>query len=298
MSMPSTPSSSSLQQLRSGAKQGELPFALVMGEAVTQLPEDLYIPPDALEVFLRAFEGPLDLLLYLIKKQNLDILDVNVAEITHQYMAYVELMQEVVLDVAGDYLVMAAMLAEIKSRMLLPKPTQDEHEEEDPRAELIRRLQEYEQFKEAAAGLDQIPRRGRDFLTPPGVALSNLPVSLPEVDLTELLLAMRQLLLRESMYGEHQVVREPLSTRARIQSLLALLEQRPQLRWQDLIEPEAGRAGVVVSFLALMELMREHIVEVVQNDVFGELHLRLRPDADVSQFSAQLWQEEAPQNVE
>lgn len=289
----STALSSHLQHLRTVAQQGELPFALVMGQAVTQLPEDLYIPPDALEVFLRAFEGPLDLLLYLIKKQNLNILDINVAEITHQYMAYVELMQEVVLDVAGDYLVMAAMLAEIKSQMLLPRLSHEEIPEEDPRAELIRRLQEYEQFKEAAAGLDGLARRGRDFLSCPGATLSAAPSTPPQVDLTDLLGAMRQLLLRESMYGEHQVVRETLSTQVRMQSLLALLQQQPQLNWHDLIEPQTGRAGVVVSFLAIMELMREHIIEVVQNDLFGHLHLRLRPDADVSQFSAQLWQQES-----
>ncbi len=290
------PSSPQLARLRHDAKQGELPFALVMGEAVTQLPDDLYIPPDALEVFLRAFEGPLDLLLYLIKKQNLDILDINVAEITHQYMAYVELMQDVVLDVAGDYLVMAAMLAEIKSRMLLPKPPQDEADEEDPRAELIRRLQEYEQFKQAAEGLDALVCRGRDYWTPPGEVLPGVPVAPPQVALVDLLYAMRQLLLRESMYGEHQVVREPLSTRDRMQSLLDLLQQRSQLTWRDVVEPQAGRAGVVVSFLALMELMREHIIEVVQNDVFGDLHLRLRPDANITEFSLTLWQKEVDQN--
>jgi len=284
---------SNLRSVRSGVKQGELPFAFVMGEAVTELPDDLYIPPDALEVFLRAFEGPLDLLLYLIKKQNLDILDIHVAEITHQYMAYVELMQEVALDVAGDYLVMAAMLAEIKSRMLLPRPPQEDVEEEDPRAELIRRLQEYEQFKQAAEGLDELPRRGRDFWTPPGATLVGTDRTPPQVELMDLLFAMRQLLLRESMYGEHQVVREPLSTRARMQSILSLLGARSQLSWHDLIEPQAGRAGVVVSFLALMELMREHIVEVVQNEVFGELHCRLNPEVDVTELSLQLWQEES-----
>lgn len=281
-----------LQHLRQNAQQTELPFALVLGEAVTQLPEDLYIPPDALEVFLRAFEGPLDLLLYLIKKQNLDILEINVADITHQYMAYVELMQEVVLDVAGDYLVMAAMLTEIKSRMLLPKPPQEDEEEEDPRAELIRRLQEYEQFKQAAENLDGLPRRGRDFWTPSGVALHQVSSAPPQVELLEVLAAMRQLLLRESMYGEHQVVREPLSTRVRMQAMLALLEQREQLSWRDLIEPQAGRAGVVVSFLALMELMREHIIEVLQGDVFGEIYLRLNAEADVAQFKAELGKKE------
>lgn len=292
-----TPSGSHLQRLRQNAQQTELPFALVMGEAVTQLPEDLYIPPDALEVFLRAFEGPLDLLLYLIKKQNLDILDIHVAEITHQYMAYVELMQDVMLDVAGDYLVMAALLAEIKSRMLLPKPPQEESDEEDPRAELIRRLQEYEQFKQAAEELDRMPRYGRDFWTPLGVRLAHQPSAPPEVALIDVLAAMRQLLLRESMYGEHQVVREPLSTRIRMQSMLALFEQRQQLSWRDLIEPQAGRAGVIVSFLALMELMREHIIEVVQNEVFGEMHLRLNPEADWAQFNAQLLQKESAGDV-
>lgn len=281
-----------LQHLRQNAQQTELPFAVVLGEAVTQLPEDLYIPPDALEVFLRAFEGPLDLLLYLIKKQNLDILDIHVADITHQYMAYVELMQEVVLDVAGDYLVMAAMLTEIKSRMLLPKPPQEHEDEEDPRAELIRRLQEYEQFKQAAENLDALPRRGRDFWTPSGEVLRQVPSTPPQVELLEVLAAMRQLLLRESMYGEHQVVREPLSTRARMHAMLALLEQREQLSWRDLIEPRAGRAGVVVSFLALMELMREHIIEVLQGDVFGELYLRLNAEANVAQFKAELGKKE------
>lgn len=283
-----------LAALRDSARQeqAELPFAIVLGEVVTEIPQDLYIPPEALEVFLRAFEGPLDLLLYLIKKQNLDILDINVFEITRQYMQYVEVMQEMELDVAGDYLVMAAMLAEIKSRMLLPRREEEVEAEEDPRAELIRRLQEYEQFKAAAESLDALPRAGRDFLLAPGESIDGAPVQHPPVEFVEIMLAMKHVLQRESMFEEHQVSREPLSTRERMQNILGLLRQRRQVRLVDLFRADEGRAGVVVSFLAMMELTKERIIEIVQSELYGPIYLQVRDEADLSALENTVFSEQ------
>ncbi len=263
---------------QAGAQQ-ELPFALVYGQAVTELPQDLYIPPDALEVFLEAFEGPLDLLLYLIRKQNIDILDIPVAAITHQYMAYVELMKSVRLELAAEYLVMAAMLAEIKSRMLLPRSSETEEEEDDPRAELIRRLQEYERFKAAAEGIDELPRVGRDTLVPrldaPEARARKL---LPDVALEELLLSMAEVLRRADMFESHQVTREALSTRERMSEVLEKLKGGAFVPFVTLFTVEEGRLGVVVTFMAVLELIKEQLVELVQNEPFAPIHVRARAE--------------------
>ena len=255
----------------------QLRLALVYGEAVTELPQDLYIPPDALEVFLEAFEGPLDLLLYLIRKQNIDILDIPVAEITRQYMGYVELMKSVRLELAAEYLVMAAMLAEIKSRMLLPRSAIAEDEEDDPRAELIRRLQEYERFKAAAENVDRLPRLGRDISVPrldaPEARARKL---LPEVSLEELLLSMAEVLRRADMFESHQVTREALSTRERMSEVLERLKGGGIVAFVALFSAEEGRLGVVVTFMAVLELIKESLVELVQNEPFAPIHVRLR----------------------
>ncbi|RED06891.1 ScpA family protein [Pseudomonas oleovorans] len=255
----------------------QLRLALVYGEAFTELPQDLYIPPDALEVFLEAFEGPLDLLLYLIRKQNIDILDIPVAEITRQYMSYVELMKAVQLELAAEYLLMAAMLAEIKSRMLLPRAEGLEAEEEDPRAELIRRLQEYERFKKAAEDLDDLPRDGRNFVVPslpaPEARARKL---LPEVELGELLLAMGEVLRRADLFESHQVTREVLSTRERMSQVLERLKDGAFVPFVALFTLDEGRLGVVVTFMAILELVKESLVELVQNEPFSPIHVRAR----------------------
>ncbi len=274
MSEPTAPIADS----QAGAQQ-ELPFALVYGEAVTELPLDLYIPPDALEVFLEAFEGPLDLLLYLIRKQNIDILDIPVAEITKQYMGYVELMKSVRLELAAEYLVMAAMLAEIKSRMLLPRSAETEEEEDDPRAELIRRLQEYERFKAAAENIDELPRVGRDLTVPrldaPEARARKL---LPDVSLEEVLLSMAEVLRRADMFESHQVTREALSTRERMSEVLERLKGGAFVPFVELFAAEEGRLGVVVTFMAVLELIKESLVELVQNEPFAAIHVRARAE--------------------
>ena len=260
-------------------EQQELPFALVYGQAVTELPLDLYIPPDALEVFLEAFEGPLDLLLYLIRKQNIDILDIQVAEITKQYMGYVELMQSVRLELAAEYLVMAAMLAEIKSRMLLPRSAEVEQEEDDPRAELIRRLQEYERYKAAAEGLDGLPRVGREIHVPTLAAPeARARKLLPDVSLQELLLSMADVLRRADMFESHQITRETLSTRERMSDVLERLKGGAFVPFIELFRAEEGRLGVVVTFMAVLELIKEQLVELVQNEAFAAIHVRARAE--------------------
>ncbi|VXC77742.1 ScpA family protein [Pseudomonas sp. 9Ag] len=257
----------------------QLRLALVYGEAFNNLPQDLYIPPDALEVFLEAFEGPLDLLLYLIRKQNIDILDIPVAEITRQYMGYVELMKAVRLELAAEYLVMAAMLAEIKSRMLLPRSAEVEEDELDPRAELIRRLQEYERFKAASEDIDQLPRVGRDLYVPrldaPDARARKL---LPEVSLEELLISMAEVLRRADMFESHQVTRETLSTRERMSDVLERLKGGGFVPFVALFTAEEGRLGVVVTFMAVLELIKESLVELVQNEPFAPIHVRARSD--------------------
>lgn len=255
--------------------QAEMPFAIVQGQAVTIPPKDLYIPPEALEVFLEAFEGPLDLLLYLIKKQNLDILDIPIAKITKQYMSYIEAMTDLKLELAAEYLVMAAMLAEIKSRMLLPRPNEDEQEEDDPRAELVRRLQEYERYKQAAEEIDQLPRLEREIRT----AVISFPYKnqdrpLPDVTLDAVLKAFGEVMSRAEMFSSHQIEREPLSVRERMSIVLEVVKSDEFIEFAQLFEPEEGRAGVVVSLLAILELLKEALIEMVQNDSEGVIYLR------------------------
>jgi segregation and condensation protein A len=255
--------------------QSEMPFAVVDGEPVTELPQDLYIPPYALQVFLEAFEGPLDLLLYLIRRQNIDILDIPIAEITRQYVEYIEVMKEMQLELAGEYLLMAAMLAEIKSRMLLPRPATEDEEEEDPRAELVRRLQEYERFKKAAEDLSELPRLERDV----NVATADAPerkvtTKLPDVTLKELLLAFHDVLKRAEMFSNLHLQREPLSVRQRMSEILVRIKAGSFSGFADLFDPEEGRLGVAVTFIAILELLRESLIEVVQAEAFGPLHVR------------------------
>ncbi len=270
----------SLAELRMGSGQGEMPFAVVMGEAVTELPKDLYIPPQALEVILEAFEGPLDLLLYLIRRQNIDILEIDVSDITLQYMKYVELMDAMQFELAAEYLLMAAVLAEIKSRMLLPRTSAIEDEEEDPRAQLIRRLQEYERFKQAAADIDKLPRLHRETFTgsanPPDLDRSRPD---PDVDMRELLVALGEVMRRADMYEHHRIQREALSTRERMTEVLDALRGSRFVPFVALFTVEEGRLGVVVTFVAIMELIKESLVEIVQTEGFGPIHVKARLEA-------------------
>lgn len=254
-----------------------MPFAVVQGEPWTTLPKDLYIPPQALEVFLDAFEGPLDLLLYLIKRQNLDILNIPIAEITDQYMEYVELMKEVRLELAAEYLVMAAMLAEIKSRMLLPRPEGDDEDEDDPRAELVRRLQEYEQFRQAAQDLDGLPRIERDLhqgsAAAPDLKHQAMP---PPVDLREVLLALRDVMHRADLFTHHRIEKEALSLRERMANVLETLQGRGFMAFPELFDIAEGRLGVVVSFMAVLELVKSGLIELVQAEAYAAIHVKTR----------------------
>tara|TARA_R110002126_G_scaffold255504_5_gene398487 strand:- start:749 stop:1573 length:825 start_codon:yes stop_codon:yes gene_type:complete len=262
--------------------QQPLPLAFVRGEAVHQRPDDLYIPPDALEVLLDAFEGPLDFLLYLIRKHKFDIVDLPVNEITLQYMEYIELMQGLNFELAAEYLVMAAMLAEIKSRLLLPKHTRhDDDDELDPRAELIRRLQEYEIYKQAATELDCLPRDERDYFTARAQLADNFSplVILPEVELSELLMALKSIVQRASDFQHHHIKREHLSTRERMSRILDLLQQNQgYLAFADCFDRSEGREGVVVSFLAILELTKEKLIALTQVEAYGEIHVKLAPE--------------------
>jgi segregation and condensation protein A len=257
-------------------EQGEMPFAMVEGEALTELPRDLYIPPQALEVFLEAFEGPLDLLLYLIRRQNLNILDIPIAEITRQYMQYIELMQELELELAGEYLLMAAMLAEIKSRMLLPRMHVDgQAEEEDPRAELVRRLQQYERFKKAAEDLDELPRLGRDFWAATAELTERNVVRLvPQVTLQEMLVALKDVMARSEMFAHLHVRKERLSVRERMAEILGQLREASFVEFAHLFRAEEGRMGVTVTFIAILELTREGLIEIVQTEPSAPIHVR------------------------
>jgi segregation and condensation protein A len=256
-------------------EQVEMPFAVVNGEPISQLPRDLYIPPQALEVFLEAFEGPLDLLLYLIRRQNLNILDIPLAEITRQYMQYIELMQELQLELAGEYLVMAATLAEIKSRMLLPRPKLAEESEEDPRAELVRRLQEYERYKRAAEQIDALPRLERDVWgTSAELKERRVVRTLPQITLQELLIAFKEVVARAEMFAHHHVQRERLSVGERMSDILAALGTGGFLPFTQLFRPQEGRMGVTVTFVAILELMREGLIDIVQAQAYAPLHVR------------------------
>lgn len=249
--------------------------AVVMGEVMSEWPQDLFIPPDALEVVLDSFEGPLDLLLYLIRKQNVDILNIPVADITRQYMAYVELMRAANLDLAAEYLVMAAMLGEIKSRMLLPKPKKDDEEEEDPRAVLVRRLQEYERFSKAAFDLDDKPRLDRDIFTSTAKLDDPSPPKVEaQVGLTQLVRAYQNVVLRAEANTQMLVSRDMLSMRERMSKILQRLQSQEFLRFEELFTPEEGRLGVVVTFIALLELFRDDMLVVVQNEPFSSIHIK------------------------
>jgi segregation and condensation protein A len=256
--------------------QHEMPFAIVQGEPVTQLPRDLYIPPQALEVFLEAFEGPLDLLLYLIRRQNLNILDIPLAEITKQYMSYIELMTDMQLELAGEYMVMAATLAEIKSRMLLPRSSEAANgEEADPRAELVRRLQEYERYKRAAESIDRLPRLERDtWGAAAEIEVERRTRALPQIALQEMILAFRDVVARAEMFSHLHVRRERLSVRERMTDILASLERLEFVEFTHLFKPEEGRMGVTVTFVAILELVREGLLDLVQAESFGPLHVR------------------------
>lgn len=269
---------SSLQQdsQLSAPIQQPLPLAFVNGEAVLEKPEDLYIPPDALEVILEAFEGPLDLLLYLIRRQKFDIVNLPVLQITKQYMQYVDLMKDMKLELAAEYLLMAAILAEIKSRLLLPQKSNSEDEEEDPRAELIRRLREYEVLKQAAEELNTLPRLERDlFCAQVQTSESVAPIKvLPQVSLQELVLSFQAAMQRASAFEHHHIAPEALSTRERMARILELVDKQQFIGFDSLFTAEEGKAGVVVTFLAVLELVKESLVEMVQAEPYSNIHLK------------------------
>jgi segregation and condensation protein A len=250
--------------------------ARLYGEPLFAMPTDLYIPPDALEVFLEAFEGPLDLLLYLIRKQNFNILDIPMASVTRQYLAYVDQIRKTNLELASEYLLMAAMLIEIKSRMLLPpKKTADGEEAEDPRAELVRRLIEYEQMKLAAARIDQLPLIGRDFLRAQVVIEQSLAPRFPDVDADELRAAWADILKRAKLNQHHHITREQLSVREHMSIVLRTLQGRRFARFEDLFDVSRGPQVLVVTFIAMLELAREHLLEVTQAEAFAPIYVRL-----------------------
>ena len=249
---------------------------LVNGELLDKLPDDLFIPPDALEIFLETFQGPLDLLLYLIRKQNLDILDIPVALITTQYMEYVELMRQFRLDLAAEYLVMAATLAEIKSRLLLPRPEgEEEGDEEDPRAALIRRLQEYERFTQAARDIDDRPRIERDLYLVTAEFEDSEPVKVePRASLNDLVVAFRNVLERSEQNRNLAVEHERLTVREKMTQILDRIRQGPSVRFEDLFDPSEGRLGLVVSFMAILELTRDNMLVIVQAEPFSPIQLK------------------------
>ncbi|WP_051986632.1 segregation and condensation protein A [Pseudidiomarina atlantica] len=261
----------------SAPQQQSLPLGFVRGEPVIEKPEDLYIPPDALELILESFSGPMDLLLYLIRRQKLEITELPILPITRQYMEYVEMMKELKLELAADYLVMAAMLAEIKSRMLLPRPPAEEDDEHDPRAELVRRLQEYEAIRTGAGYLDEMPQTGRDHFVAQVAtdARELVKQQLPDIALAELAVAFAHAMAQAELQNHHQIQRERLSTRERMSRILDLLQTKQRLRFAELFEAKEGKQGVVVSFLAVLELVKESLIEVVQVDAFSEIHVSI-----------------------
>ena len=261
-----------------GALDLALPIARVRGEPVTELPSDLYIPPEALSVFLDTFEGPLDLLLYLIRKHSLDILDIPMAELTRQYMDYVEMMRENQLELAAEYLLMAALLIEIKSRMLLPRPKRDEAEADDPRAELVRRLLEYERMKKAAMALGEVPVAGRDFSIVEVYIEQALVERLPNVHVADLSEAWRSILARARMTKHHKITREQLSVRAHMSRILRSLASGQFVEFSQLFEANQGVPVLVVSFLALLELARESLIELTQQGAFDPIYVKLKSE--------------------
>ncbi|MGN2246039.1 segregation and condensation protein A [Frateuria sp. GZRR35] len=285
---PQQPAAPSQDAFASIPQQQEMPLAVVRGEPLLQMPQDLYIPPDALEVFLEAFEGPLDLLLYLIRRQNLDILDIPIAEITRQYMEYIDMMRDVMrLELAAEYLLMAAILGEIKSRLLLPRPPAEEGIEDDPRAELVRRLQEYERFKKAAEDIDTLPRVERDTVAVHAeVGERNVVKLPPPLDLKEMLLALKDVMHRAELFGHHAIKREALSVRQRMGELLSRLEDGVFHRFESLFDINEGRLGVVVTFLSMLELAKEMLVEVVQEEPLAPIYIKAK--ASLAEESAEL----------
>lgn len=270
-------------RMPSHPQQQEIPLAVVLGQPVLQIPQDLYIPPDALEIILEAFEGPLDLLLYLIRRQNLDILDIPVAEITRQYVDYIQAMHVMRFELAAEYLVMAAILAEIKSRMLLPRPPPEEGVEEDPRADLVRRLQEYERFKQAAADLDALPRMERD--TSPAsahVPERNQAKRPPKVELREMLLALHEVLKRAELYTDHAIRRDALSVRQRMGEVLQRLDDGAFHRFESLFDRHEGRLGVIVTFLSILELTKERLLDIVQEGPLAPIYVKSLASGDRS----------------
>lgn len=251
------------------------PIGKFRGELVLELPQDLYIPPDALEVFLETFEGPLDLLLYLIRKHNLDVLDIPMARLTEQYLEYVELMRQKSLELAGEYLVMAAVLIEIKSRMLLPRPEASAQEEHDPRAELMRRLLAYEQMKLAAQRLDELPQAGRDFALVQAWIERAADQALPNVNAEDLRQAWLWLLMRANVNQHHRVTRDQLSVREHMTQILRRLQDARFLEFTQLFSPELGIPKLIVSFLAILELARETLIEVTQHEPYSPIYVKL-----------------------
>ena len=278
-------------------QQQEMPLAVVHGQPVLQIPQDLYIPPDALEVILDAFEGPLDLLLYLIRRQNLEILDIPVAEITRQYVDYIQAMHEMRFELAADYLVMAAILAEIKSRMLLPRAAAEEGLEDDPRAELVRRLQEYERFKKAAEDIDTLPRQDRDTVPVSAFVPDRASVKLPPpVELKEMLLALHDVFKRAELYTQHAIKRDALSVRQRMGELLARMADGAFHRFESLFTVEEGKLGVVVTFLGLLTLAKEQLVEIVQDGNLATIYVKslaLSADPAEIELSSEFDEEDA-----
>ena len=259
--------------------QQEFNLALLNGEEISFAADDLYIPPNALKIFLESFEGPLDLLLYFIRKQNLDILDINVLEITNQYVRYIDLMEKIQFDLVGEYLVMAAYLTEIKSRMMLPKEFDDENEEEDPRSELIRRLQEYERYKEASNKIEELPRVNRDFY----IASSALPEfeskeNLPSVDLSQIAQVFAELIERQKLNVSHVIEFEKLSTREKMSYILDLLVNEKYLDFFKICLIEEGKIGIIVNFLAMLELVKDSLITLIQSEDFGQIHLSAKEE--------------------
>jgi segregation and condensation protein A len=256
-------------------QQQEMPLAMVLGQPVLQIPQDLYIPPDALEVILDAFEGPLDLLLYLIRRQNLDILDIPVASITSQYVDYIQGMHELRFELAAEYLVMAAILAEIKSRLLLPRPPSAEALEDDPRADLVRRLQEYERYKKAAEDLDTLPRQERDTAPASAFVPDRAEIRLPPpVDIREMLLALHDVFKRAELFTQHAIKRDALSVRQRMGELLERLADGQFHRFESLFTVEEGKLGVVVTFLGLLTLAKEQLLDIVQEGPTAPIYVK------------------------
>ncbi|MFT5425458.1 MAG: segregation and condensation protein A [Gammaproteobacteria bacterium] len=263
------------QKDKARGNQKEMPFAMVHGEPLSEVPTDLYIPPEALKVFLEAFEGPLDFLLYLIKRQNLDIVNIPVAQITEQYMRYIDLMDDLQLDLAGEYLLMAAMLAEIKSRMLLPRPIDENEDEDDPRAELVRRLQEYERYKQAAEDIDALPRYEREIFG----TIAEFPdrkssQQQPDVSMDALLRVFAEVLARADMYTHHRIQREALSVRERMTMVLDKINAEDFINFKELFGVEEGRGGVIVALLAILELLKSSLIEMVQNEINGPIYIK------------------------